>query len=665
MLFCDQCHNWFHDSCVAVLPHQFVPANWGYQFVCGCCNSGTERFSYIAKSWEAIIAIALFNCQLAQPASAWLHVHDHICKFIATHFASLAFGKKRQGNWQSVVNSTLAAKPGTFAYKGSGGLWKLVDPVDPSRFMDGVAGGKRRIAHAAIANAALNKKKRARAESSTQQDDAVASSTSTATAATTTTANTATTTTNANTTIEEAVQRREAQLKRRRERDRQRRANKRDETTFASVDGEPVHGTALAGAKAFRSAEEEAAALIEGAAIRIKPSRAPEMMYWEPEFYAPDAGAYPLARIAKANSAPQCVISKDGLTVSNEKGYRLARASHAAVSGRYYYEVQFLADSPADAHIRVGFATQKADQQAPCGYDAFGYAIRDIDCAVIHRAARRPFAARSIARGDVVGCLIDLPVPLLKQCDGDVETITDEEIDETAPPTDAVASLKTYYDHSRGAPAKPPSLIKPPDPAPGPVCPGSSIRFYLNGEPLRDGANALAFQDIHCGLYYPAVSCFNGAKVRLTLGPESFDAEGEEGVVNTQQFRFPPNDVGTFGSFGALARMFFKQNHRAMTLHKMRQERRARLEAERLERAAAAAVAEMQEKAANAWKTETVEAVPVPMAEDAQSQQEHQQQVQDEQQSEQKMQEDEQAQEEQEQGEEEQDEDEEEQSMDD
>jgi hypothetical protein len=494
MLFCDQCHNWFHDTCVAVLPHHFVPANWGYQFVCGCCNGGTERFSYIAKSWEAIIAIAMFNCHLAQPASPWLHVHDHVCKFIATHFASLAFGKKRHGNWQSVVNSTLAAKPGTFAYKGNGGLWKLVDATDPSRFMDGVAGGKRRIAQAAIANAALNKKKRARAAvDASNQDESKESSTAAAAAA-------AAITTASTTTIEEAVQRREAQLKRRRERDRQRRANKRDESTFATVDGEPVHGTALAGAKAFRSAEEEAAALIEGAAIRIKPSRAPEMMYWEPEFYSPDAGAYPLARLAKANSAPQCIISKDGLAVSNDKGYRLARASHAAVSGRYYYEVQFLADSPADSHIRVGFATQKADQQAPCGYDAFGYAIRDIDGAVIHRAARRPFAARPILRGDVVGCLIDLPVPLLKQCDGDVETITDEEIDETAPTAaDAaataatVAPLKTYYDHSRGAPAKPPSLIKPPDPAPGPVCPGSSIRFYLNGEPLRDGANELAF----------------------------------------------------------------------------------------------------------------------------------------------------------------------------
>jgi hypothetical protein len=73
---------------------------------------------------------------------------------------------------------------------------------------------------------------------------------------------------------------------------------------------------------------------------------------------------------------------------------------------------------------------------------------------------------------------------------------------------------------------------------------------------------------------------------------------------------------------GALARTFFKQNHRAMTLHKMRQERRARLEAERLERAAAAARADMQEKAANAWKTESVQppVEQVPMAEDPQQQ---------------------------------------------
>jgi hypothetical protein len=660
MLFCDECHNWFHDSCLQCVPHAWVPGNWGYRLLCGCCGNGTERFAYVAKSWESIVGVAMFNLHAA--GHSWLHVTDDICKFIAMHFDSLAFGKKRTATWQSVVNATLAAKPSLFTYKGSGGFWKLVDPSDPCLFMDGLNGGKHRIAAAAATAAAAT----AAAAAVATTDTAVASASSSSTAAAGAKKRAASGAApsakqpNQQLSVEEAVQRRETQLKRRRERERERRA-KREEASFVGADGELVHGSALAAAKAFRTAEEEAAALVESASIRIKPSRAPELMYWEPEFYAPDAKTL-LARFVKENSAPQVHMSKDGLTLHNDKGYRLARASHPAVAGRYYFEVQFLADSPADSHIRVGFATQKADPQAPVGYDGFGYGIRDIDTAIVHRARRRPFAGRQVQRGDVIGCLIDLPAPLLKECDGDVATITEAEIaDDSAAPlaastADAAAAgtaadadfsfdnvaaaatataaaaassssssssqaansnaPKTYYDHSRGAPPKPPSLIKPPNPTPGPVCIDSAICFYLNGVPLRDASGEpksysmtgrpahhqyAAFTDIHSGLYYPAVSCFNGARVRVTLGPESFDAEGEEGAVNTHQFRYAPNDVEELRSFSELAQVFAKQHARAMALTKLRQERRNRIESERLERAAAAAAAEMQQKAALAW----------------------------------------------------------------
>jgi hypothetical protein len=643
MLFCDECHNWFHDSCLQCVPHAWVPGNWGYRLLCGCCGNGTERFAYVAKSWESIVGVAMFNLHAA--GHSWLHVTDDICKFIAMHFDSLAFGKKRTATWQSVVNATLAAKPSLFTYKGSGGFWKLVDPSDPCLFMDGLNGGKHRIAAAAATAAAT-------AAASAATDAAVASASSSSTAAAGAKKRAASGAApsakqpNQQLSVEEAVQRRETQLKRRRERERERRA-KREEASFVGADGELVHGSALAAAKAFRTAEEEAAALVESASIRIKPSRAPELMYWEPEFYAPDAKTL-LARFVKENSAPQVHLSKDGLTLHNDKGYRLARASHPAVAGRFYFEVQFLADSPADSHIRVGFATQKADPQAPVGYDGFGYGIRDVDTAIVHRARRRPFAGRQVQRGDVIGCLIDLPAPLLKECDGDIATITEAEIaDDSAAPLaastadadfspDTVAAAaaaatataaassqaansnapKTYYDHSRGAPPKPPSLIKPPNPTPGAVCVDSAICFYLNGVPLRDASGEpksysmtgrpahhqyAAFTDIHSGLYYPAVSCFNGARVRVTLGPESFDAEGEEGAVNTHQFRYVPNDVDELRSFSELAQVFAKQHARAMALTKLRQERRTRIESERLERAAAAAAAEMQQKAALAW----------------------------------------------------------------
>lgn len=51
-----------------------------------------------------------------------------------------------------------------------------------------------------------------------------------------------------------------------------------------------------------------------------------------------------------------------------------------------------------------------------------------------------------------------------------------------------------------------------------PVHAGSKIICYKNGK-----SQGVAFENISAGLYYPAVSLFRNATVRLNFGPEFWD----------------------------------------------------------------------------------------------------------------------------------------------
>ncbi len=61
----------------------------------------------------------------------------------------------------------------------------------------------------------------------------------------------------------------------------------------------------------------------------------------------------------------------------------MSRASYGAHEGTYYYEVEI---PQHKGNLRIGFATEKADQQAPVGYDCYGYSIRDKDGMIFHQS---------------------------------------------------------------------------------------------------------------------------------------------------------------------------------------------------------------------------------------------------------------------------------------
>jgi hypothetical protein len=122
----------------------------------------------------------------------------------------------------------------------------------------------------------------------------------------------------------------------------------------------------------------------------------------------------------------------------------------------------------------------------PISCDIFSYAIKDTDGAKVVQGCRYAYAQVAVKVGDVIGCFLSLP----DDCNNKVA------ID--------------YED-----PVWLPGLLCDPQYPPTPeVLPGSTLEYSVNGK--RYG---IAFADVVEGAYYPAISLFMKAKVRVNLGP--------------------------------------------------------------------------------------------------------------------------------------------------
>ena len=107
------------------------------------------------------------------------------------------------------------------------------------------------------------------------------------------------------------------------------------------------------------------------------------------------------------HSAPQVKISEDGLTFHNEKGYRMAKASHGVSQGCYYFEVKINEPLTQKANLRIGWSQISGDLQGPCGFDTFSYSYRSHPASIFHASQGSQYGS-GYAPGDVVGCWIHL-----------------------------------------------------------------------------------------------------------------------------------------------------------------------------------------------------------------------------------------------------------------
>ncbi|WVF71780.1 hypothetical protein IAT40_006588 [Kwoniella sp. CBS 6097] len=116
-------------------------------------------------------------------------------------------------------------------------------------------------------------------------------------------------------------------------------------------------------------------------------------------------------------------VSPSALTISNDRGFRSARANVAVREGSWFFEVRIEnghgssggsrghlgGGDVGNAHVRIGWGRREASIDAPVGADGYSYGIRDVGGEKVTLSRPKSYANREIKTGDVIGCLISLP----------------------------------------------------------------------------------------------------------------------------------------------------------------------------------------------------------------------------------------------------------------
>lgn len=180
-----------------------------------------------------------------------------------------------------------------------------------------------------------------------------------------------------------------------------------------------------------------------------------------------------------------------------------------------------------------------APLDAPVGFDAYSYGIRDQNCQKVHMSRPKDFKPdQTFVTGDVIGLHISLPsMALQRNISGDPTIKAGDIIRDRIP---IRFKNQLWFEHFEYHPTKefeelmnPSSGSRhPPQPK---TLPGSYIRVYRNGtyigtpfedlyaylppasKPLPSGGGR-ELDDGSLG-YYPAVSVFKGGAVDVNFGP--------------------------------------------------------------------------------------------------------------------------------------------------
>jgi COMPASS component BRE2 len=251
------------------------------------------------------------------------------------------------------------------------------------------------------------------------------------------------------------------------------------------------------------------------------------------------------ARINFEDMNAQVYINSSGMGIATEKGWRMARANVGVREGAWYFECKILngitAGDVARGHVRVGWARREAPLDAPVGFDAYSYGLRDQGFDKVHMSRPRPFVpGGSFETGDVIGVEIALPTleeqrlltedPAAKSGDIVRDRLPIRFKNQLWFESFEYQPTKEYEDlMSPAAPAKPSSSTPK-------TLPGSYIKVYKNGElvgtpfedlyaflpPASKPLAALGGRELDDGGlgYYPAISVFKGGAAEFNLGPK-------------------------------------------------------------------------------------------------------------------------------------------------
>ncbi|KAF8977162.1 hypothetical protein BGZ46_007605 [Entomortierella lignicola] len=280
-------------------------------------------------------------------------------------------------------------------------------------------------------------------------------------------------------------------------------------------------------------------------------------------------------RLSREDMSPYMMIDEECMTITTEKGFRMARANCGVREGKWFYEVTVdrggepRYEGRDGAHVRLGWARREgefsqslcaptelnylntdiafaATLQAPVGFDAYSYGIRDTTGEKVHMSRVTPYG-EPFKTGDVIGLYISLPP------DGNEKSFFKhrrlrrpfyfkgqlyfESVDYS--PTKRYIEMAEY----EATPVKT-NLEKPTPPS---IIPGSKIIIYKNGVcqgvmwqdlfallPIEQNAkekDQLTFDDGTQG-YYPVISVYRNGKATANFGPDfkyppSADPEAE------------------------------------------------------------------------------------------------------------------------------------------
>ncbi|PKS09043.1 hypothetical protein jhhlp_003656 [Lomentospora prolificans] len=293
------------------------------------------------------------------------------------------------------------------------------------------------------------------------------------------------------------------------------------------------------------------------------------------------------------DAATHMYFDKSGRHITTDKGFRMARSNVAVREGRWYWECKITngiiktrkgEQATSNGHVRVGFARREASLDAPVGFDAYSYGIRDKEGHKVHMSRPKSFfpAGEDICEGDVIGLEIKLPSEQLQRkiLAGDYNPAVDdpnEEPDPMAPAPNIVRdripirfkshiyfekidyhTTKDLEDLMNPSPAVSGSPIAPNPNHPVPALrtlPGSYIKVYKNGVLMGTAfEDLLAFlppaskpqsqpgarEGLDDGMlgYYPSVSVFRMGAAEVNFGPKfwypppGYEGTGDEDEVD-------------------------------------------------------------------------------------------------------------------------------------
>ncbi|RLV93509.1 Set1 complex component ash2 [Spathaspora sp. JA1] len=103
------------------------------------------------------------------------------------------------------------------------------------------------------------------------------------------------------------------------------------------------------------------------------------------------------------------IFDKELTTVSTLQGWRSGRTNVGIREGKFYFEFEIV-NSGENSHVRIGLARREASLEAPVGFDAYSYGIRDITGEFITTSRRKTIVVdQGFKTGDVIGFLVELP----------------------------------------------------------------------------------------------------------------------------------------------------------------------------------------------------------------------------------------------------------------